>query len=139
MVIVDTSVLYDALVPGPGTVQARALFGAASDICAPDIILVEIAGALTKGVRRGVIELSFARKTLQVAPSLLQAIDPVGALLGRGFELSLELAHPLGDCLFLALAETKSAQLVTADRRFARKVAASALARYVLELAQWQT
>jgi predicted nucleic acid-binding protein len=43
-------------------------------------------------------------------------------LLDRAFSLSLDLDHPIYDCLYLALALDTDARLVTADRRFTRVV-----------------
>ena len=43
--------------------------------------------------------------------------------LPRHRELALHLAHPLADCLYLALAERLGVALITADRAFARRAA----------------
>jgi predicted nucleic acid-binding protein len=39
--------------------------------------------------------------------------------LHRALNLSLELNHPLQDCIYLALAERLDAPLITADEKFA--------------------
>jgi predicted nucleic acid-binding protein len=41
--------------------------------------------------------------------------------LEAGCSLALELAHPLPECLYLALAMRLSVPLVTADQRFVRR------------------
>lgn len=44
-------------------------------------------------------------------------------LMVRALDLSLKLDHPAYDCFYLALAETRASDLVTADGAFLRKVA----------------
>jgi predicted nucleic acid-binding protein len=39
------------------------------------------------------------------------------SLAGRALEIAAELRHPAYDCFYLALAEERSAKLITADRR----------------------
>ncbi|CAN5219313.1 hypothetical protein BH09PSE2_BH09PSE2_07200 [soil metagenome] len=42
------------------------------------------------------------------------------ALLSDGLALSLELKHPLYDCLYLALARREQSRLILADYEFAK-------------------
>lgn len=50
---------------------------------------------------------------------------PSGALIQSAADLSVELRHPLVDCLYVALAIQRSADLVTADAVLARRAAPS--------------
>ena len=52
----------------------------------------------------------------------------------RAFELALTLAHPVHDCLFVALAERLDRKLVAADLRFVRSLSGTALAGRVRSL-----
>ncbi len=40
-------------------------------------------------------------------------------------EIAIEIAHPIYDCVYLALAQRLGRTLVTADRRFLRSLAGS--------------
>jgi predicted nucleic acid-binding protein len=48
---------------------------------------------------------------------------PDADYLAAASELALRLAHPLPDCLYLAVAERLGVVLITADRAFARRAA----------------
>jgi predicted nucleic acid-binding protein len=45
------------------------------------------------------------------------------SLAGRALEIAAELRHPAYDCFYLALAQERRAQLVTADRRLISRLA----------------
>ncbi|MDF3061236.1 MAG: type toxin-antitoxin system VapC family toxin [Microvirga sp.] len=136
--IVDTSVVVDALVPGSLSAAAREFLLRSSDLRAPDLLAVEIAGALTRAVRRGDISEEFARSAHRASPQLLPALEATAPLLDRSFSLSLELAHPLYDCVFLALAEARATTLVSSDRRFTDKLKCSPHKRAVTHLSDWE-
>lgn len=134
----DTSVLYDALVDAPLSGQARALLAADLILRAPDLLTIEIAGAITRAVRRREIEPGAAERLLAQAQRIAPEVDPSTHFIDRAFALSMELAHPLADCVFLAHAEAHADVLVTSDARFARKVASTPHARSLVYLADWQ-
>ena len=48
---------------------------------------------------------------------------PDGWLLDAAIALAYELKHPVYDCLYLALADSLETAVVTADQKFANKVA----------------
>ena len=50
-------------------------------------------------------------------------VDVDDALERRALDLAMALAHPVHDCLYLALAERMGASMVTADTRFLRALA----------------
>lgn len=134
----DTSVLYDALVEAPLSRMARALLASDVILRAPDLLNVEIAGAITRAVRREEVKPDLAGRLHTQAKRIGPDIDPSAPLIDRAFVLSLELAHPLADCIFLAHAEARGDRLVTSDARFARKLAPTSHARSVVYLADWR-
>lgn len=136
--VIDTSVLFDALVDGPFTVEARGLLASTSSLTAPDILEIEIAGALTRGVRRGILAPSDVAPAQEAAARLIPNLEPTAPLLARGVALSLALAHPLFDCLFLAFAEAKGDVLATSDQRFKAKLAGTSHDASVLYLGDWR-
>jgi predicted nucleic acid-binding protein len=89
-------------------------------LLAPDVMPVEVANALWKKVRRG----DLAEETLVTALTRLLASDlvlsPTVSLLLRATRLAVDTAHPVYDCVYLALADQQGATLATADRRLAQ-------------------
>jgi predicted nucleic acid-binding protein len=65
-------------------------------------------------------------KEAELAARLLQRADvelaPMRALLEPATGLAISLDHPAYDCTYLALAESMSCDLVTADQRLSTKV-----------------
>jgi predicted nucleic acid-binding protein len=115
--VVDASVVVKWVVDEPGTPQALAL--RRHRLYAPDLLAAECANVLLKKVRRNELtesEALFAARLLQRAAVELM---PMRALLEPATRLALALDHPAYDCAYLALAESMSCDLVTADRRLA--------------------
>lgn len=115
--IVDASVAFKWLVEEDDTDIARALLGRV-DLLAPTLIHAEVANAIWKKRRRGELssdeELSSLPERLAM---VLQTVDET-PMMGRALALSLELDHPIYDCVYLAVAEALDQDLVTADHRF---------------------
>jgi len=119
--IVDASVAVKWVVPETGSDLAVALLG--RDLWAPSLWLAEAANALRKKCLRGEIDEAEARSRAQ---DLMDApVEPIELplLLPAAMRMAAELGHPLYDCLYLAAALLRDTTLITADRRFAAKVA----------------
>jgi predicted nucleic acid-binding protein len=86
-------------------------------LLAPDVFPVEIAHALTRAERRGLLlppEASvLTSNILATAPALYSSI----ALLPRALEISSQMRIGVYDCLYVALAEEEGCEIVTADDR----------------------
>jgi predicted nucleic acid-binding protein len=117
--VVDASVAIKWVIDEPGTHQALSL--RCNRLYAPDLLVAECANVLWKKVQRN--ELT-APEAL-IAARLLQRADlelmPMRALLEPATRLAIELGHPAYDCIYLALAESMTCDLVTADRELAAK------------------
>jgi predicted nucleic acid-binding protein len=117
--VIDASVVIKWVIEEPDTPQALAL--RRHRLFAPDLLMAECANVLWKKQRRN--ELT-AQEAL-LAARLLQRADielaPMRALLEPATMLALALDHPAYDCVYLALAESLSCDLVTADRRLGTK------------------
>lgn len=129
--ILDTSVLFDTVIEGDRSPAARDLVLETELLSAPDLIRIELAGALTRAVRRKYISADHARAAMVLADGLLPELESSLGLTQRAFELSLDLVHPCSDCVFLALAEREGRPLATADARFANKLTGTPYARLV--------
>jgi predicted nucleic acid-binding protein len=136
--ILDTSVLYDSLVDAPLSEQARALMQSDERLRAPDLVLVEIAGAITRAVRRGELTEPTAIQMHVKARRIVPETDPTEGFVERAFSLSLELKHPVSDCIFLAQAEAQADVLVTADQRLLRKLSGTPHAARAIHVKDWR-
>jgi predicted nucleic acid-binding protein len=96
---------------------------------APDLIVPEFVNVLWKRVRRRECSRAAATEILELwrldCPQLVESSE----LAARAFELANDLAQPVYDCLYLALAIQIDASLATADRRLA--VSARSLLEHV--------
>lgn len=94
-------------------------------LMAPDFLLIEVANALWKGLRKGEIEEREARVGLDA----LQRGEPLlfdsPVLVPQALHLAGRLDHGVYDCLYLALAVREDATVITADRRFHDRVSGS--------------
>jgi predicted nucleic acid-binding protein len=131
--VIDASVAIKWVIAEPGTPEALAL--RRHRLFAPDLLIAECANVLWKKVRRN--ELT-TREAL-LAARLLQRADielaPMRALLEPATRLAIALDHPAYDCAYLALAESLSCDLVTADRRLSAKALPAGYRSKVLALA----
>ncbi|MGH6905588.1 MAG: type II toxin-antitoxin system VapC family toxin, partial [Geminicoccaceae bacterium] len=105
--MVDASVAVKGFVPEPDEAAARAVLEDPRTLLAPALARVEVAAALVKKAQRKEIPpeecakaLNLWRRTL-AADRLVLVTD--GMDLDAGCNLALKLAHPLPDCLYLAL------------------------------------
>jgi predicted nucleic acid-binding protein len=128
LIVVDASTAVKWFLPEAGSEEAERLLTGSRKLLAPDLIRIEVAGALVRRVCLG--ELTVEQARLLVAAWLraitASAVTPVPAEddMEQAVELALRLGHPLADCLYLALAMRLDAPLVTADRKFAARAVA---------------
>jgi predicted nucleic acid-binding protein len=117
--VIDASVAIKWVIDEPGTKEALSLLR--HRLFAPDLLVAECANILWKKVRRRELTLEEAG----LAARLLQRADielaPMRALLEPATKLAIALDHPAYDCTYLALAESMSCDLVTADQRLSTK------------------
>jgi predicted nucleic acid-binding protein len=94
-------------------------------LVAPDLIVAEWSNILWKKVRRG----EFGEEEAVLAAASLRhagiELVPSMALSPGALQLAIELDHPAYDCFYLELCRTRGIPMVTADNRFARKIAAA--------------
>ena len=120
---VDASVVVKWFVQEPFFEEARLLLAHRLTLYAPDMVLAEFANTIWKKARRN--EIPDTRPYLGEIQSLDEIVSlyPVNVLIVRATEVARELDHPVYDCLYLACAEATESVLVTADHKFAKKVA----------------
>jgi len=129
-VIVDASVAFKWMFVEQGSDAALALLDRA-DLCAPNLLLVELGNALwKKGVRGELGDQAAYSSQLSIVLSFVSIVKEAD-LVARAVEMALAIQHPIYDCIYLALAERSADKLVTADEKFFSKVAASDLRAFI--------
>lgn len=132
--VIDASIALKLALNEAGTVAARKLAAHADELIAPELMMIEAANALWANVRRGVITAENARVGLRLIGGA--GIDIVSGqdLIQHAFDIANELAHPVYDCIYLALALDEDLPLVTADARFLMRVQGTPYAASVVDL-----
>ncbi len=121
--VIDASVAVKWVIPEALTDQAERILASAEELLAPDLLLVEVANALWKKTERGELSSAEAGRALDIILSSGVVIRPSRPLLSRALVLAGRFAHPVYDCVYLALAEHERATLVTGDERLLAIVA----------------
>jgi predicted nucleic acid-binding protein len=135
-IVVDASVAVKWVIPEVLSDEAEALRGRADRLLAPDLLLPEAANALWKKLIRREISAREAAQAIELLMASGLDLRPSGPLLGRALTLARRLRHPVYDCLYLALAQTENATLVTADQRLLARVAKGRTRVAVVDLAR---
>lgn len=117
--VVDASVAFAWFVESAASVQAVKLLESAppARLLAPDLVLVELLNAGWKSWRGGAITQEQFQGIAELTPSLFTELVPAQVLLPVAQRWCQRLDHPAYDCLYLALAESRNAPLITRDQR----------------------
>ena len=132
--VVDTSVAVKWVVPEALSENAARILASEEDLVAPDLLLVEVANALWKKTARRELSSSEAGRVLDVLLSSGLVIRSTRPLLNRALTLADRLAHPVYDCVYLALAEHERATLITGDERLLARLRGKRIAAKVRDL-----
>jgi predicted nucleic acid-binding protein len=120
-VVVDASVAVAWFVAEDMSDTARQLASSRHGLLAPDFLLVELASSLARHALAGSVPRGFAGEAVRSLRRRQEvALLTTEPLIPQAVALAEELAHPIYDCLYLALAQREGAWLATFDRRLAR-------------------
>jgi predicted nucleic acid-binding protein len=125
--IVDASVAFKWLVAEHNS-DVALLLRRDHDLLAPDLLLIECRNAALSRFRRGELTLEQAIQVDRELPTMQLRIFPSLPLLSDAFAIAAEIRHAIYDCIYVAAAIATNRLLVTADERFAAKLAISARA-----------
>lgn len=132
--VVDASVVVKWYIEEPGHDVARAILAGAEPLIAPDLLLTEVANALWRKTRLEELDAGHAVQILAAVAGGLPALTPTPPLTGAALGLALDLGHPVYDCVYLALAVARDAEMVTADAAFVDRLAGTSYAARVRPL-----
>jgi predicted nucleic acid-binding protein len=126
--ILDASVALKWVLTEPDSAKALAVRDdfrkQLHELVAPDILPVEIAHALTRAERRGLIKPPQATRLLTDVLSTPMPLHPYRSLLPRAVAISSAMRCGVYDCLYVALAEREGCELVTADDKLLKNLGA---------------
>lgn len=134
-IVIDASVALKWVLEEENSEAADRLLN--EELIAPSLWLLEAANALWRRALRGDITTAEAQERLIELFNAPVTTVPLEEDVLAATRLAAELAHPVYDCLYLALAIREGTHVVTADRRFVDTVAGHAtLAKSVRLLGQ---
>ena len=135
--VADASVVCKWHFEEEGTPLAKSLLLRGDEILAPDSLLSEFGNAISRKIREEDLSPEAAGEMIELAGRQITRLVPARGLLLPALDISVELRHPIYDCLYLALADYEGAVLVTDDRAFLRKTADSRWRENVLSMSDF--
>jgi predicted nucleic acid-binding protein len=124
--LVDASVAIQWLVREAGTDKALAL-PQTGTLIAPDLLWTEVANGLWRKAGKGDIDAATALAVMPVLDAMIDERVSSSQVVCAALALSMDLQHPVYDCVYLVIARNRNIPLVTADQRLINKVQASNL------------
>jgi predicted nucleic acid-binding protein len=119
--VLDASVAIKWVVPEADAARALlprdAFRKGLHEFLAPETFAVEVAHALTRAERRGILQTPLSVQPFRNVMSNGPVLHSFLPLLMRATELSSQERIGVYDCLYLALAEREQCDVLTADKR----------------------
>lgn len=125
-IVLDASVAIKLISEEPDSEAALQRVAEATQVIAPDWMMLEAAHGLWKKVRASSLDDLAAEAGLGALELVVDETFIASALLPAALKLAFELPHAVYDCLYLALAIEQHCVLLTADQKFAAKVESTA-------------
>jgi len=119
IVVVDASVAAMWFLPERYSENAALLLIPEYDLVAPELIQLEVGGALLEAVRREEMSITDSAEALTaLLPSAIRTL-PSADHIETAFEIARGQGGSIYDAVYIALALTLDAPLITADQRLA--------------------
>lgn len=134
--VVDASVVIKWFIPEIHSDAARRFLSAAHEWFSPDLLFPEVGNVIWKKVRRG--ELTTEQGARLAADVSTVAVETVSArgLMIDAYALAVTTGLSVYDSMYLALAIRLKTEMITADDRLGRAVAAHPMTAVHLRLVQ---
>ena len=138
ILVIDASVALKWVIPEELSDVARQIVLMPGPLVAPRLNMTELANALARKVMQGSVTIETALIHLESISVLLPVLFDVEDMIHAAFYNACSSRHPIYDMIYLETARRLDAQLITADRRFAAKLAGTDLAPHVTLLSDWR-
>jgi len=136
--VVDSCVAVKWVVREDHSDKAIELLGADLHLVAPDLVLIEIANALWKNVKRGLLAADQVKMRLNDVPGFFNKLLSTPDLVAEAFALGVAADVPIYDCAYVVAARRIGARLVTADRKLIAKLTGTPDEGRVVHIADWK-
>lgn len=134
--VVDASVVIKWFVPEIHSDRARRLLAAAHQYLSPDLLFPEVGNAIWKKVRRGELTAEEGRQlAIDIARIAVETVSTRGLMIDAQ-ALAITTGVTVYDAMYLALAIRLETELITADDKLGRTVAAHPMAAAHVRLVQ---
>jgi predicted nucleic acid-binding protein len=125
--VVDASVAAKWFLPEPHKDKAEKLLRDfltdKVDLIAPDLIVAEVGNVLWhRSILRGDISATQASESFANFLAIPLTLQPSSTIAVAAFTLAAETRHRIYDMLYVALAQQKGCELVTADEKLVNKL-----------------
>jgi predicted nucleic acid-binding protein len=135
--VVDSCVAVKWVVREEHSDKAVELLQADLHLVAPDLVLMEIANALWKNVKRGLVSAEQANVRLNDVPGFFNRLLTTPDLVAEAFALGNTADVPIYDCIYVVAARRIGARLVTADAKLVSKLAGTPDEARVIHISDW--
>lgn len=127
IVVVDASVVVTWYLPVGPAEPVVALLGSGHDLVGPESLHIEVASVLLRAVRRRELDASMVRQILdQTLPDDVRLI-PVSGYRHLPFDIAHAHGGSVHDAVYISLARTLAAPIVTADVQMLRTALSAGL------------
>jgi len=131
-VVIDSSIVIKWFVPEVHSDDALRYLDPDGERDAPELLLAEVANILWKKVGRGELTPDQAEKIAQDVEQADINIHRMGPLFGHGLRIALATGRSAYDSIYVALADSLSIRVVTADRRLYNALQGGPYSRHIL-------
>ncbi len=134
--VVDASVVLKWFVPEIHSEAARRLLAAAHQYLAPDLLFPEVGNAIWKKVRRGELTAEEGQRlAADISTIAVETVSTRGLMIDA-HALAITTGLTVYDAMYLALAVRLKTELITADDKLGRIVAAHPMTAAHVRLVQ---
>ena len=136
MFVVDASVVLKWFVPEIHSDRARRLLWTTHQYFSPDLLFPEVGNAIWKKVRRGELTAEEGRRlAVDISGIAVQTVSTRGLMIDA-HALAVTTGVTVYDAMYLALAVRLKTEMITADDRLSRTVAAHPMTAAHVRLVQ---
>lgn len=136
VLVVDASVVLKWFVPEIHSDAARRLLAATHQFLSPDLLFPEVGNAIWKKVRRGELTAEEGQRlTADISSIAVETVSTRGLMIDA-HALAVTTGLTVYDAMYLALAVRLNTELITADDRLSRTVAAHPMTAAHVRLVQ---